>query len=263
MQIDLFKSRTYNSSYHKLGNSVEKRQFELDPSLGTIDDLDKHVVCYDKQQLESYKSKLKSLVDSGREYQHIGLAGSDSLFEVEALGIAKYCKRYTLILDLSDSLDYMLHRLCKCNMSAIRGIPEYSKISRAIMNYDFEDVGEILFNTFFQVDPRLDAYLVSMLTSSDNVTISSESKMDWVVNNFYTAILNTSVAVRDYTMQVLSSKLPRGTFAYRSKNFSSSLAAIEEPFDDKIVFHQEGYEDYVVDVSYYAPFGYAKRRVFL
>lgn len=246
-----------------MGTQVETRKFSIDPCLGSIDDIEKHVICYNTKALNEYKESLKCAIESGRKYDHIGYAGCDNLFEVEALGIAKYCKRYTMILDLSDSLDYMLHRLSKCNIDAIRNMPNYSKISNAIMNYRFDDVEQIFFNSFFQIDHALDEYFVKLLGTANDVTISSDNKMNWIVNKFYVDIINTACSVKDYTMTFLRSKLQKNTFAYRSKSYSAALASVENVFDENIIFHQDGYEDYNVDIKCYEPFGYIKGRVFI
>lgn len=263
MQVDLFKSRAFLENYQKIGSQVETRKFAIDPARGSIDDIGQYVVCYNDNALEEYKNKLKKDVENGRSYRHIGAAGSDSLFEVEALGIAKYCKKYVAILDLSCALDYVLHRLCKCNMEAVRNIEEYQTISYAIMNYDFERTEQILFDSFFQVDPRLDEYFIRLLESTDDVTISSDNRMNWVINRFYMDILGMANNIKNYTMTFMQSRLKSGTFAYRSKSFSSALAATSNLLDEQIIFHQDGYEDYNVELRCYEPFGYVRGRIFI
>ena len=263
MQVDLFKSRATNQDFQKIGHQIETRQFAIDPTKGGIDDIRKHVNCCNTHALDEYVTSLKNAVALGRKYNKIGQAGCDSLFEVEALGIALYAKQYTMILDFSDSLDYILHRLSRCDMRSIRNIPDYRKISNSIMNFDFSSVEEVLFETFFQVDPKLDEYFKGLLENSEHITVSSENKMNWVIGRFYIDILEMAARIKDYTMTYFAKHTPKHSFAYRSKSFSAALGSSDHKFDSRVVFTQDGFSDYALDLKFYEPFDYVKGRVFI
>lgn len=258
MQVDLFKNAKVMSSYLRSSKKIETRNFSIRKSLNNIDDF---VLCEHPEKLEAYKRKLIALNNAGREYYHVGGCGCDNLLELELLGIGAYCKQYTVVIDFSDHLDYVLHRIYGCSTEKVRRIPNYSKISRAMLNYDFTEVDGIGFDVLFSVsDKILEDFTKTAGELSD--CMNTEEQLSLTVFRFYSKLLQVLSNVKDYVITSISMEQPEKSFVYRSKSFSSSIASSDYFLEGDIILKQDGFESCTVPIRSYKACEWLKGRVF-
>lgn len=260
LQIDLFKSRKYTAECLKNSKKVEIRKFSLEANL---DHLDKEFPYTDKMVLDDYKHHLLALAEKGRQYTYVGQCGSDNLYELETLGVGKYCKEYTVIIDFSNALDYILHRSFGCNLNDIHKIKQYMHVSQSMLNYDFSKTADMNFGILFDISPELNEHLATYLKQAEESNIGVDARMPTVVYRFYTEILSNLSSVKDYVITYLHAKQPKGSFVYRSKNFSSVLASSDYPIEETLELVQDGFETYTVKAHSYRQFEYARERMVL
>lgn len=199
----------------------------------------------------------------GRKYETIGTASSDSLFEVEALGIPEYGYGFTLIVDFSDCLDYVLHRTFGCKIEDIRGIDRYEDISWAILNNDFSRLDtDVTFDRLLSSSKELSSAFAKLSKAAkSNNEISVNDQASWVAYQFYVTVLLTLCPLKFYTAMEVCNNLSivggqKGTV--RSQNFSSVIATVHAKFSEPVVLHQiDGtFDDYSLIVRSYAPYEY-------
>ena len=162
MQVDLFKSRRRTTDMRKFGGYVRIRDFQLDPNTD-FDVIRKLTNCSHKDVVDEYIEDVKQRIAHGRQYENIGYdLCADNLFDVEALGVGLYAKKYQIIISFEDCLDFFLHIVSDCDMEKIRSIPNYHEISANIMSLrPATPTSSARFNDLFDVDPKLDEYFIS------------------------------------------------------------------------------------------------------
>lgn len=258
MQVDLFKNSDVLKTYLRTSKKIETRGFSIRRSLKNIDDV---VLCEHPEKLDAYKRRLLALEERGREYSHVGYSGCDNLLELELLGVGAYCKKYTTVFDFSDKLDYVLHRIYGCSTEKVRGIPQYSKVSRAMLNYDFSEVEDVGFDILFNISDKIFEDFVKISNELSDCT-SAEEQLSLTVFQFYAKLLQVLSNVKDYAVSSITLSQPDKSFVYRSKSFSSSIASSDFPLNEDLVLRQEGFENCVVAVKSYEPFEWLKGRLF-
>lgn len=266
MRIDLFESRRYTSESHQATKSLETRKFSLDPHY-PLEEVRNYVACRNDNVINEYIQHCKDIIQQGRFYTSIGnKASCDSLFEVEALGIGQYCMEYQVLIDMSDYLDYALHRLCGCSTEAIRKIPNYHEISYALLNFDFSNLPseEFTFNSLLGADQRLDMYFRDLSESiySGSVLSIDEASIQ-VAYKFYDELLSRLCEVKDYVAIYLSKRIGDAhSGAYRSKNFSTSIVSSKYMAPECVELVQEHFDTLVLPLKCYKRYEYAAKEVF-
>lgn len=259
-QVDLFKSGVVKGESSRISGALETRSFKL---IADLDELDKKLIYYNAQALHDYKTHLKELVAQGRHYEHVNGYGRDNLFELEALGVGEYCKQYTCILDISDCLDLVLHYLTGCKIESVRNMQDYSKISKAFLNYDFSEIGDIPFDRLFHLDDKMDQYLTKLYNNITATRTGTTDEMADVVNALYAGILSKAMDIKDYLIVHKQIHSKKGSFVYRSKSFSASIATSEVPVNDDIEILENGQVIYSLKMTSYGRFEYVRERVLL
>ena len=123
MQIDLFSDSMMTRTNNRSVKQIEKRSFSLDVTLATIETKFKELL--PEEEFALFRRSVYESINVKREYTGIGTNFCDNKLYLEYLGIGKYAKDYTVIVDLSNCLDYILHRLTGCDPNKIRNIENY------------------------------------------------------------------------------------------------------------------------------------------
>ena len=252
MQIDLYRNLEIRNDCEKNTKQIETRAFKAEKSIKLLDNLSDG-----SSEFNQLREKVACLYDQKREYSYVDCGACDNLFLLEALGVGRYCKRYTVLIDFSERLDYVLHRLSGCATASVRKIVGYTALSRAIMNLDFDVVRDTNFGVFLGLDDKLDHYLkVLLVQSEDKCTKEADIKDDFAWR-FFSSIVNEISYVKDYCILAIRSKQPDKSFIYRSKSYSSVIASSDFPVNDELVLVEAEFEDCRVAACSYEIFQYA------
>lgn len=239
MLIDLFKDTSVVNTVNRVSNQIETRGFEPILSLSEI-----HARLPKNKKYPDYVAEIEKLLQTKRCYTKIMSAGCDNLFLLEQLGIGAYTLDYIVTLDFSDCLDSALSSLSGCSPEVIRAIPNYSEISRGIINLDLEILQKVQFKTFFNLDPKLDAFLQELLNEAKQTSKTySVSNSDIIMHDFvylfFARVLSFISNEKDYCFYALKQQLEASddyTLILRSKSYSSVLGTCNKPISEKITF---------------------------
>lgn len=259
MQVDLFKNQELYARACRQSQQIATRQFKIASEFSDFNELNAYYV--DPKELERQKVKLNELVEQGRQYSYIGSAGCDNMFPLEAMNLAHNSKSYASILDFSNCLDFALMYSYGCKLEDIRKIDDYEKISKAILNYDFEQVGNVCFSSLIEASDELQKAFVELSNRAKAQDMYYNDRLPWMIYRFYDKILSDLSLVKFYVMVVICNHLEKTVGrkgVIRSMNFSSVMATTDDLVNEKIFISYEklGIKDYPVPIRTYRPFEY-------
>lgn len=257
MQVDLFDD-TLLARAKRQKEQIASRGYDLMGIHRHLDGLEPYFK--NKAELEEYRNHIFDLIKAGRYYEKIASASCDSLFEVEALGVAKSAQAFVMICDFSECLDYVLHRAYHCKIDDIRKIEGYDEISRSILNNDFSLSGDVKFDRLLNASQELRNAFAELSKESEVIT-SCEERLSWVIFQFYKTVLSTLSDIKYYVaLDVCQqiSKLCGQKGIIRSVNYSSVLATVSTRFDEVVNIHQlsGSFDDYQIVFRTYRPYEY-------
>lgn len=154
---------TTPNSFVPLVKKVFTKGFKLEYR---IDDI-LNIECPSLYQ-ERFISKLKTIDYESRQVDLICSLRCDRNIVAEALGVVKYSRDDTLVFSLQDSLDLVLYSLCGVEPSKIRQLNDYKRLSRGLLNMDFELLGSLTFEELLEIDDKLDYYLSTLFNQSQD-----------------------------------------------------------------------------------------------
>lgn len=260
LQVDLYDTNQIQKMRRQYGKMLT-RNYEILPQYSDLAGMDSYFS--NKEELKYYKDTLFVKLKRGRNYSYIGEASRDSLYELETLGVGTYTQGYVWIADFSKSLDYVLHRLYRCNMEQIRKIEDYDLISGSIMNCNFSRMDStITFERLLHASDEL-LYAIGRLSkeAKEKESLNVNNQVSWMIFQFYKSIISELHDVKYYTMMMLCAANGLGLEkkgVIRSNNFSSIVATASRRFDGMVTIHQKdsSIEDYQIAVRSYAPYEY-------
>ena len=119
-----------------------------------IEELKQHLnVNCNKPEFIKFRNEVVKAACSERDCEEFVGSYSDNHFSLELLGLEKNSKKYMVLVDFSESLDYILHLLSHCDMENIRAIPNYTEVSKAFLNGDMDALAKETYSIFIQCDP--------------------------------------------------------------------------------------------------------------
>lgn len=254
MEIKLYGNPKVNQDSKRANAQVVSRHFHLYTDKKTIQE---YII---KQNIsDTLKNKLLNDINSTRNYEKIGWAYCDNLFNLELLGLEQNTREYIILLDFSDSLDYILHLLSHCDMEAVRNIRDYHKISKSMLNYDFSELGEVKFDVFFGIDSNLDKYLDklygSVLDLNNYTEMPTEQLLTEYIKMFYSKILKEVSIVKSYIMRYL--KEIDSKIVGTSMSFSSYIGTVDHMLDDlHLNLKLDNFDDYGIDLKIFKRYEY-------
>lgn len=250
MLVNLFSDSGVLSDFARCSKQIMKRQFSLVKDLEPVQE-----ICSNKEFVEL----INSLRDQKREYSQIGESFSDNLFPLELLGVGKDCREFTVVLDLSDSLDYVLHLLTHCEIANVRAMPNYSEVSKYIMNLEYEKLGNLKFGSILSLDDHLVKYAQSLFSIAAEHSDVEKAVLEETVFLFYKNISEMASRVKEYCILYLKNQYEKGTVVYRSKSYSAVVATSTIPINLDLELHYDNYSDYSIKVSSYKVYEYARQ----
>lgn len=264
MQIDLFKSRRRCQDMAKVGGYVRTRKFELDKDVN-FDNIRRMTNCENKQVIDSYIEDVKRRIAQGRQYDDIGYdLGSDNLFDIEALGVGKYAKRYQIIISFEDKLDYFLHAVSGCNPEAVRSIPHYAEVSAALTSLKEQQYQEdVKFSLLYGIDDNLDRYFMTMergLRSKDKYF--GDKFVEILARDIEISILREIAGIQNYIISCFSaSRSEFSDVVCRSRSYSSLVFTSGRPINEQLILSMDGRENLMVTPRCYERYEYAVKEV--
>lgn len=249
---------------NKNGGYVASRQFILDPStdLSRIRELTN---CNKTAVVDAYIKDIENRIAIGRKYDDIGYGiVSDNLFDIEALGIGMYAKKYQIVLSFEDHLDYFLNMACGCDMSVVNRIPHYHEISSAFMELKHTDtMDNIQFKALYNLDPKLDNFFLTVereLRSKD--TYSGEAFVDQLAYEIVASVLRSVASVQNYIISVFSAAQSQyADVICRSRSFSSLVFTSPTPITEDILLTCDDADDLILKPRCYEKYEYAAKEV--
>lgn len=254
MQINLFEDQSLMRSNFRTTKQIKTRNFEFASSFDRLkDEVEKKLP---GNKYNEIKNEIYNSIDQDRIYTDLGRSSCDNKFYLEALGVGKYVQGYILIIDFSDKLDYILHRLTKCKSENIRKMDDYYRISYAFLNLKSQLCPNINYDVFCGLDPELDKYMADLHTeiSEKYYDYSNEEILQEFIYTFYSNVLSELESVKTYVITYLKKLLP--SLVYRSKSFSSVLGTLDSDYNESLELIQNGNEDCIVEAKCYKRFEY-------
>lgn len=259
MQVDLFNNTLLSRAKRQIGQ-ISTRGYEMATRERNMERMQKYFSS--EEDFKNYRNYIRALIKEGRHYDTLGFARSDSLFDVESLGIANNGQNFMMIADFSYSLDYIMHRLCGCKLEDIRAIKDYDRISKAVMNYDIDSISDIPLARLISASDKVEKYLVDIVKRSNSMDIVEEDKLSWVAYTFYKDIISLAGYIKFYTTVVVCDSFlnlfgKKGVI--RSTSFSKIAATVDQRFDDIITIHDTEnaqIEDYDIVYRSYGAYEY-------
>lgn len=249
MLIDLYKDYDVSKNLNQRIGLVKKRLCTVEADLSYYNnevacssDTDFHI----KSVLETFRVP--------RSYDDLYSNSCDSHNEVERLGVCKHAKKYTTIVSLEDSLDYVLHRLSKCSVMAVRSMSNYYDFSRSLLKLNLDFLEKFSVEHLLNLDENLDKYLVSLLYDEDG---NEKSDEDYMLS-FIKDVLNEVGRVVDYVGLYFKEAQPEKSCVTRSKSYCSHILSTDEKLDNVIIIRSEGFDDYQIRVRSFTRMEYFK-----
>lgn len=237
LQIDLFSDKHLMDNTLKIMAPLTRREFKLSKSISEYNNMQPDSI-YMKRHLKEVLTKYNK---PRSHYSRFGLK-IDSHIELEKIGVGMDSKPYRIIISLEDSLDYLLHCVCNADIQAIyENVPDYKRISRGMLNIDFDLLVGLGFNALVGVDHNLDRYLNNLLQEYDDVRES--------VFYLYKVILEKAQAIISYIAVALKYYYEeRGIrLVIKSRSACSIVLASDEPISEEILINNE----YIIKVRSY------------
>lgn len=254
MLVDLYKDASLTGEASRLNKQVETRGFKLDNK--------KVRYLKDRYNTDVYDSIIQ-LSQMNRNYSKVGKSACDNLYLLEALGLGDSCREYTIILDFSDRLDYILHRLCKCSTQNVRMMNDYDRISEAILNLRFDSLTDVSLEKFIGLDNRLDCFMRELFDNSVSSSLLEEDILGNFLNRFFYSILDELNSIKNYcTVALKECEKYKGSIVYRSKSFASTIATASVPVKEELTIVSEGYESCVIKTQCYEAVGFIEEEAF-
>lgn len=236
MLIDLFNDETVLKDYNRLLAQVETRAFRLDCSEEYLKNL-----CSSD---DDFYSNISALSQEERTYSHSYGCGCDSHFLLEAMGVGRDCKKYTIIYDMSNCLDYILHRLTGCSIDKVRQIKNYNEVSKGILTLNFEALENVTLGDILAIDPKITEWLISLI---DNIVSGSNLTegeiMDLLLLRFYRTILQEANSIKSYVIMYIRRHF---SAVVRSK-FLCGMLASSDVAPDTVITLTDNTKDNVED----------------
>lgn len=262
MVIDLFSNIKLTKDFTRADNYVNQRKFILDDS---VDAIKSHfeIECKNKAFLD-FKNEVYAALMSQRYYSHLGKSYCDNLFTLELLGVEKNSKKYVILLDFSDCLDYIIHLLTNCSIDNIRNIPNYSIISRAFLNNDFTELGDTTWDVLMNKDPILDKYLENLYwelsDGCEDAVKTDELLLRKFIFHFHSRLLEQVKVVKAYIMAYL--RTIDSTFLYKSNSYAASIGTSSNYLEDtELLLKNNGSPDYKINLQIFQRFGYLEKLI--
>ena len=269
LQIDLFSDVSVTKEANRLCNQITTRKFTFTQDRYLLD-----AICSHPNGLNGLSAMVKHMLDAGKKKELIGMFNRhyirldgmgdisyDNMYPYECLGLADNGKRYIAIVDMSFALDYVLHSMLGCDMSAIHSIEGYQGISYALLNLKFKEVSEQSLSVLVGLDPKLDQYFMKYLLNDKE----EDNKVKGVkmIQKLCTDVISHTINIRSYVTVALSNYIGKSDdkkLVLRSRSLAGSVMGTNCNHGvADITLTRKGLEPYTIQMETYKPLEYTGR----
>jgi hypothetical protein len=233
MQIAIFKDIEVRDKVSLNFGALRNKQCNIDQNMYKI-------LCENHKDFGLDFGKLEYLRKSNiREYKSVLGYSFDSHTILECLGVTTSSRNYSVVIDMSTCLDFVMSMICGCSTESVRKISDYEKKSRALLSLDTDNF-DIHISDFLRKHPKLDKFIMEQISSNS----SSNAIM-----KIYSSILTTSSEIMKYLGFKLQKEYPG--LILRSIGRSSIVFTTNErpKFDDLELCNITGQESCIVKVN--------------
>lgn len=258
--IDLFSDSNIIGSMNRVTRQIETRPFNFSSNInfGEANASQERIgrlVGYYYQMSGTPRSY--SRFEDGDDNKSSNIS-SDNMFIFEACGLEKGSADNTVVLDFSESLDYVLHILSNCDMENIRKLDNYSAVSRAIMNMDFDNLATVSLGSLMRLDEKLKKYCIGILHKATAEESNEDVILKKLLFTFFKNVLSTTALIRDYCALTLRDST-ENHYIYRSKSYAAAVLACNAAVDEELLLKSDEYGDYSVHIRSYKKFEYLEK----
>ena len=260
MLIDLFSDSNIIGSINRVTRQIETRPFQFSDSIdfGEANASQERIgrlIGYYYQMSGTLRSY--SRLDDGDDNKSSNIS-LDNMFIFEACGLEKGSADNTVVLDFSESLDYVLHILSNCDMENVRKLDNYSTVSRAIMNMDFDKLATVSLGSLMSLDEKLKKYCMGILHKATAEESNEDIILKKLLFTFFKDILSMTALIRDYCALTLRNDTER-RYIYRSKSYAAAVLACNTVIDEDLLLKSGRYGDYSMHIKSYKKFEYLEK----
>lgn len=224
---------------------IYKRLFAYDCDLTPLksftpsNNLEENIVDNMLQYLEVNKRSYIDIFDTVR---------IDTHHELEKLGIGSNSNKYTIVISLEDSLDYILAYLTKCDIRAVRTIDNYKELSKSLLTtYYISKNFKLNTNALIGLDNNLDKYLYDLHRKY-------EDNPQKIAIKFQRDILETAYMLLRIITGIFKC---HSNSVIRSLGSCSAVLTNANPISYNIVLeNREGLEPYTLNIGCFERFEY-------
>lgn len=258
--IDLFSDSNIIGSINRVTRQIETRPFQFSDSIdfGEANASQERIgrlIGYYYQMSGTPRSY--SRLDDGDDNKSSNIS-LDNMFIFEACGLEKGSADNTVVLDFSESLDYVLHILSNCDMENIRKLDNYNTVSRAIMNMDFDKLATVSLGSLMSLDEKLKKYCMGILRKATAEESNEDIILKKLLFTFFKDILSMTALIRDYCALTLRNDTER-RYIYRSKSYAAAVLACNTVIDEDLLLKSDRYGEYSMHIKSYKKFEYLEK----
>ena len=233
MQINLFSNERANKQYNRMGSQIFTRKCVIRKGLDRFKGLES-----DNERFLQYRDDVLALLDTDKCMISVSNLTADSHAKAEMLNIADFNKKFVTVIDFSDMLDAILCEIlqCGCDQQIFRDIENYSKISYALTNYKFNEIGGASLEPLFGLEPHLDTLIMEIISTinKDHKQCRVDMQSMYFFVNFYSRLTDKLTSIENYVGSVFKSDCPESDAVYRSKTFSKVILTSDVELNGEI-----------------------------
>lgn len=209
-----------------------------------------------------YRERVLSTLEKEKSSIRVSNLTSDSYACAEVLNIAEFDKKFISIIDFTEILDAILCELlqCGCDQDIFRKIPDYDKVSYALTNYKFDEVGDIKLDTLLGIEPHLDALFMEIAATVSKAHKHRRTDLQsmYFFVDFFGRITDKLTSIENYVASVYKSVCLGSDAVYRSKTFSKVILTSNVNVNGEIEMIG-AYSKSILPIRTYEPLEYAER----
>lgn len=251
------RNRICNQAFKKipvLTTSAEKIINELN----SIQCVDEKFVAY-KNQLISTLDRPKELISFETvdiEDNVTSKAVADSHFNLETLGVCRYCDTYTVVIDLSNILDLVLHRITGCNPDKVSEMPNYEEFSKALLGFKETANPTLLFRDFITVDTEVSKWINDFIPKYNTDDVNQENAIEKTIMMLAEIQTQIIFTLNDFKFYIASHLSQYAGVKIRSFDYDRIIVSHFKELDADCTLILDGYKR-KINVKSYKKFEYA------
>lgn len=257
--VVLFSNENENRSIARLQKQICSRGFSIRDKYKDFSGMEDVVT--DEKALQECKAFFQKIYSEPRVWSQIGNTVSDSYFPLETLCIynnTRSIKDHIAIIDMSYSLDFVLHMLFNADMVRVRALKNYKDLSYCMMNgLEYPDESMTIAE-LFDVCEGLEQWVASEFEYVQRTCLSLGDMTNKVLYNLQVKLLNMANNIKYYVMHSFKKT---HSADIRSATYSAVLASIAGAPTRHIMVEAPGKEQYQLTIECYGPYEILGRKV--